>query len=151
MPLITQRVIHNGNVKIPAKEDEMRAAQYYRGEMLLASAWVEMWGGKDDPMVRKCMERLLLAQGHIGSAQMLDVIAAASGRVKGADSRDASDTLKQVQDLATKTWSGDIRFITAVLALVNYPQHVIERKSFGDICHANLRKWAISVGAPSYI
>lgn len=126
MPYESGRVVraHLTSEQRGDEEHLMRAAQELRGHKILGEAWLDEFCDKtkDQAEVMGLMHKTLLVASQVGSAQVVDIIAEA-GR-----STEAEDYIGDMQDKSASGWRGDIRMIWAVLALVNYPQYIIERK-----------------------
>ena len=110
-----------------SEESLMRANQHIHGERLISPTYVHNHGGKRTKRMTDVFERTLLTLGNFGGAHLLDWVAAT--RSSSASARDEAEKfLQQERNSSIDMWVGDLRFLIAVLALVNYPHTVIERK-----------------------
>ena len=127
MPHAGGRVVraHLANQSHADEAGLMRAAQELRGHKILGEAWLEKCcdKSKDHKEVMGLMHKTLLVASQVGSAQVVDMISQA-----GSGTKQAEDFVSDLQDKSASGWRGDIRMLWAVLAMVNYPQYIIERK-----------------------
>ncbi len=108
-------------------EGYMRASQHVHGERLISPIYVHNHGGKHKKQMTDVFERTLLTLGNLGGAHLLQQIS--DTRSSSASVRDEAEKFLQEQrNSSIDMWVGDLRFLIAVLALVNYPHTVIERK-----------------------
>lgn len=114
----------NGQKK---EESLMRSNQHLHGESLISPMYVHNYGGKHRKPMTDIFERTLLTLGYLGGAHLLEYILAA--RSPSATTRhEAEEILEQERNSSISMWVGDLRFLIALLALVNYPHTVIQRK-----------------------
>jgi hypothetical protein len=109
------------------EESLMRANQHIHGERLISPTYVHNHGGKRRKPMTDVFERTLLTLGNFGGAHLLEQVSAT--RSSSASVKDEAEKLLQKErNSSIDMWVGDLRFLIAVLALINYPHTVIERK-----------------------
>jgi hypothetical protein len=113
-----------------ASSDDVKSFQYHWGPYLFSGAYCvnhEESGGARTKRFTDLFDRVLMTHNSLGGG---DVMHYMTMRNSGspADRAEGDEALKRLQENALKMWTGDIRFLIGVLALLNYPHTIIERR-----------------------
>ena len=96
------------------------AQQCADGEILMGGPYMEQWGGRHRRPMTDVFMRTCMTIGKFAGSPILQAMTL-------RDKHESSLMMKQIKDGSAQAWAGDLRFIWAVLALVNYPHTIIER------------------------
>lgn len=92
-----------------------------QGPVLLGNPYTNHWGGKRRRPMTDIFSRIGMTLGTFTSLQLkYDAASVPQGK-------DQTEVHNNSQTSAMLSWTGDIRYLMAVLALVNYPHTIVER------------------------